>query len=232
MIEEGLLTICVSVSHVDCGALVNVGSEEAFLKIRVSEVDPYRTESIAELQDVFFFKNELQLIVFFIQLVIKLDPDLLFCWDVERGPLYYLSYRAAKYGLSLSPLLGRLSRDNYQFLRTYVLTKQDVLCRSSSFRYGEALLESICGSRVKKFEGKACRAVDFEHFEFNYRIIGRVVLNMWRVADMEYKFTSYTLNNVYQKVFGITKPEIPGWQLLEKYMSEELVLGKSKVREI
>ena len=49
--------------------------------------------------------------------------------------------------------------------------------------------------------------------KFGGKVTGRVVVNMWRVCRSEFKYTSYTLNNVYSKLFGESKPVIHAKQL-------------------
>ena len=52
---------------------------------------------------------------------------------------------------------------------------------------------------------------------------------MWRICRDEYKFTSYTLNNVFTRLFGIVKPMIPNSYFLERYLKTESSFDKAYV---
>lgn len=178
-----------------------------------TQPDSFRASAVPELEDVAFVKSEYHLIIAFIQLVIRLDPDILFCWDMERGPFNYLARRCASYGISLAAALSRLAPNGFGFCPRHHLTKKDIDLSRFKYRYFQdvfpPLLEDEKAAKSYKPKGKQTG--------FGGKIIGRVCLNLWRVADHEFKYTSYTLCNVYAQLFGIVKPEISHEALVSSY---------------
>lgn len=51
-----------------------------------------------DADEIVVFRNELSLLVFFMHLIQKLDPDILMTYDAERGSLMHIVHRASRYG--------------------------------------------------------------------------------------------------------------------------------------
>jgi DNA polymerase elongation subunit (family B) len=67
---------------------------------------------------VFSVKSELGVLQMFINLVIRIDVDLLIAYDQEKRGIYYLLIRAIQYGIDLIDVLSRSGslEDSLEFI--------------------------------------------------------------------------------------------------------------------
>ncbi len=117
--------------------------------------------------------SELEALNSLVDVVVELDPDIVTGWEVQQGSWGYVNSRAAIYGSLLVFILlsQRSTKPGYEFL--------DLISRAP-----------------------ARRAVNDNNDQWGSRhtstikVIGRHVLNAWRIMRSEQSLASYTLENV------------------------------------
>ena len=174
--------------------------------------DPFHTSGVPGLADLVVLRDEYSLLVAFVQTVLRLDPDLLFGWDTELGALDYLAKRCSLHHIPLGASLARLSRKDFLFARSHCLAPDQVHFPQAGSGFFRAALQPLLRQPGPSFERSGARR-PAKQSGIGRKVLGRVLLNLWRVADMEYRFTSYSLNNVYAQLFGIVKPVLPNSRL-------------------
>ena len=155
--------------------------------------------------EIVVVKNELSLILFFIHLTQFLDPDIVFNYNCDRGSLFYLVFRARRYGLNCQNLLSRHPKKLLDLIE-YKYTPEDVIVYSRSTNILKKLTEKLIfvGEQLvnsKPLKGRKGHQRKLKGFGYEVGITGRVVLNVWRLARHELKLTSYTMNYVYESLF-------------------------------
>lgn len=164
--------------------------------------DDYGLGGVPAIEDALIVNHERELIKVFIYSVVALDPDVLCCWDTERGALDYISRRAQVHGINLEDSIKRLGSDITYNLEKIPLHRKNHVCLST---------------KVSRFSDWFERFY-FEHYGnedsnlhsikkgFSEVIPGRFVVNLWRVSRHEYALTSYTLQNVVRHLTGKNFP--------------------------
>jgi DNA polymerase elongation subunit (family B) len=63
--------------------------------------------NVEDFDEVFCVKNELGILQLLINLIIRVDVDLLIAYDQEKRGIYYLLMRSIQYGIDLCDVLSR-----------------------------------------------------------------------------------------------------------------------------
>jgi DNA polymerase zeta len=116
--------------------------------------------------------SELEALNLLVDIVTELDPDVVTGWEVQRGSWGYINSRAALYGSLFICILSsrRPMESGFEFL--------DLISRTPTRRTAND--NDQWGSRHTS----------------TVKIMGRHVLNTWRIMRSERNLASYTLENV------------------------------------
>jgi len=124
-------------------------------------------------EDIEIHQVETETLLFeeFVDLTAKHDPDIIAGWEVQMASVGYLADRAAEIGIDLNQRISRM-RDPQRSRRT--------------------LNENTDGKNV---------AVEYLNRKQSIQsIVGRHILNVWRLARSEVKLPCYTFENVVAEV--------------------------------
>lgn len=200
------------------GILLNTDSDMYAETSSSTLIDLFGISSLSILDDSLIARSEYHLIIAFFHFILRIDPDILFCWDADKGALDYIARRASLYGMNMTGSLSRLSWPP-QFMTKHVLTNKDIAINHFKSTFFDQIFNPVIVQTTDdRWKRKNCMPKG-KPTGFGGKIGGRVCFNMWRLCRHEYKFTSFTIENVYAKVLGITKPKIANRVLLEKFNS-------------
>lgn len=198
------------------GLLVNTNSDLYAEENTSTLIDQYGINSMSILDDSLLARSEYHILVSFFHIVTRIDPDIMYCWDIDKGSLNYIAKRSSMYGMNMSASLSRLSWPS-TFIARHVLTKKDIVVNSFKTTYFDKIFEHVLVDTTDQRWRRKPYLPKGNPTGFGGKIAGRVSFNMWRLCRSEYKFTSFTIENVYAKVFGVTKPKISNKCLIEKF---------------
>ncbi len=71
------------------------------------------------LDEIILVSSELDLILAFTLLVLRMDPDLMYGYEPDKGSWFFLFYRGWKNGLDLSRLMARTGVDHQLLFSEY-----------------------------------------------------------------------------------------------------------------
>ena len=170
------------------------------------------------------FASEAALYSAFISLVRRVDPDLVYSYEIQKNGLGYLAERGRYIGLDLCTELSRVRRDDS---RQQWKQRQDgaragnepaasapppSVQPSTSPPVGPAAAPPAAEGAVEGFASDAGLTSDNAavRYAFNHSsgliIAGRIVLNLWRMMRDELKLNIYTYENVCAHVLGLRLP--------------------------
>ncbi|CAK5264403.1 unnamed protein product [Mycena citricolor] len=137
--------------------------------------------------DVTCVTDELDLLNHIVDLVLKLDPDILTGWEIQTSSWGYLNARAGEHGLDIIDLLNR--------------------------------------APSKQVDNQS--QWDVRHTS-TFKIVGRHVLNLWRVMRVEITLNTYSFENV---VFHVLHQRIPKYNsaTLRSWYQDSVFAHKAKV---
>jgi len=117
--------------------------------------------------------TELDLLNTLVDLVLDLDPDVISGWEVQSSSWGYLGARGQQYGLRPRPLRP-----------TAMLTK-----KIAGFDIGELISRASGRAPSNSNDQWSIRHTS------TFRVVGRHVLNLWRLMRTELELSMYTLEN-------------------------------------
>ena len=171
---------------------------------------------LESLEDLVFFRDEYHLILGFVRLVVFWNPDVVYGWNIQKGSLNYIQMRAMMYGVDVYDLLVRQPSSNS--VRTWKIP-------SSQIRFANNYsnnLEKIFSSCISLTSHKPPPAFNSDIKKVAYRkMVGRIILDIYRVSQIEFKYTSYTLNHVYHMIRGVIKPIATNKHLVHEFSRSE-----------
>lgn len=147
---------------------------------------------------VFVFLEEKHLLLHFIKIISKSDPDILVGWDVQGGSIGFLAERASYLGIGLLNLISRTPTEN------------KIVGNSEHLNEGE--LENVHPDSLMTDSGLVEETVIEDEWGRTHasgvHVGGRIVLNLWRVMRCEVKLNLYTLEAVAEAVLRKKTPSI------------------------
>ncbi|KAK4772724.1 hypothetical protein SAY86_014499 [Trapa natans] len=147
---------------------------------------------------VFVFVEEKQLLLHFIKIISKSNPDILVGWDVQGGSIGFLAERASYLGIGLLNLISRTPSENkmvgdYEHLNESMLEN----VHPDSLLTDSGLVEEVIRDEWGRTHASGLH------------VGGRIVLNLWRCMRCEVKLYLYTLEAVAEAVLRQKTPSIP-----------------------
>lgn len=189
--------------------------------------EPYFLE-FDDIDEITILKNELSLIIFFMHLIQKLDPDILSMYDAERGPLMHLVHRASRYGFHFLDYIGRMPSSGkvHKFYTNFCLPEQDVVnyIQNPELNFSADLIQNLNGiSRdCKRIQNRKGANKKLKSLNYNLSCNGRNIINVWRIARHDLKLRSYDLPNVYEHIFGKRTCTFSDYKLNKMFTSPNL----------
>lgn len=164
--------------------------------------DHYGLGSLPTIDDVLIVPNEKELIKALVYTIVALDPDVICCWDTEKGALDYLSRRSQYHGILLEDSIKRLGRDIFHRLGNIPIYAKNHFHLGLKSKLYPMLFERFY---FTEYAGNEDKSYTIKR-GFSESIPGRFVINLWRACRHEYLLTSYTLQNVVKHLTGKTFP--------------------------
>lgn len=173
-----------------------------------------------KFDEIAIFKNERALIVFFINLIFRTDPDIIQGWDLDKGSLFYLAFRAKRYSWDFMNLISRKPR-SLDFFTKFSFIREEIVLESFKNNILEHLAETLftpsTSTSHKEITHSKGRNLKLGQFNAKRFSPGREFINLWNIARKEFKLSSYDLHNVYYELFSQRKPVYKLSYLQEKY---------------
>ncbi|CAI0551267.1 unnamed protein product [Linum tenue] len=134
-----------------------------------------------------------------INLVRMFDPDVLMGWDIQSGSIGFLAERAAHLGLGFLKSISRTPFQTEQDADTEAANKglMDIALHESSTADNELMGDAVIEDEWGRTHASGVH------------VVGRIVLNVWRLVRSEVKLNMYTIEAVSEAVLRRKTPSIP-----------------------
>lgn len=136
------------------------------------------------------FKNQKHqcIIMHIINLIHRYDADILIGYEVQKSSWGYLVERAAALNINLTGQLNRIPGD-YKLVTS---NKSKVICTAVS---------DDRKAYAPRNNAEPSPAVEFaRRHTTELNVIGRIILNIWRIIQHEVALTSYTFENAFYHI--------------------------------
>ncbi|CAL1407382.1 unnamed protein product [Linum trigynum] len=133
-----------------------------------------------------------------INLVRMFDPDVLMGWDIQSGSIGFLAERAAHLGLGFLKSISRTPFQTEQDADTEAANKglMDIALHESSTADNELMGDAVIEDEWGRTHASGVH------------VVGRIVLNVWRLVRSEVKLNMYTIEAVSEAVLRRKTPSI------------------------
>lgn len=173
-----------------------------------ADIAGWPSMAMAAVDDSMAARSEYHLLVAFVTLVIRLDPDIVYCWDDEKASLNFIAARSSLYGINLAAALSRMPANDFDFVKRHVLTNNDICIDADRSIFFHKVFNPVIVPTSDKRWIRKMPAPRGKSTGFGGKIVGRVTLCMWRLCREDFKLTSYALEHVFAQLFGINKPKL------------------------
>ncbi|XP_074555935.1 DNA polymerase zeta catalytic subunit [Curcuma longa] len=159
--------------------------------IHDNNAEPQRNKYRRAGWEICSFIEEKQLLLHFAKIISSVDPDILMGWEIQGGSLGFVVERGGYMGINLI----------------------NIISRTPDFEFSQRIGDSANPESFNEFsEASITNGLQdgWAHSLANeLHVVGRIVLNLWRLMRSEVKLNMYSIEAVTEEVLRRKIPSIP-----------------------
>jgi DNA polymerase elongation subunit (family B) len=178
---------------------------------------------LTNLTEIFYVKDEFNLIMKFIEIFNKYDPDFVVGYETEVLSIAYITRRGEFLGIPVNSLISRMNTGELynNVLLNENLTKENFRKKKLEINLSKKVNKDLNSNNEQVNSHKDIKYLE-QKFGKIVKLRGRVIINLWRVLECELKLINYKIENVVFNVLKVREAQFDKNLLLEMYKSGEI----------
>ena len=167
--------------------------------------------------EIFYTKDEIELLRKFIDLIKIYDPDIICGYEPESLSIGYIIKRGEILGIPMFKFLNRLNNSKQYNIYTEEYIRTKAIQNSKKYNINKN------ASDDPRFYDDYKKLTKFKmKFDYLVKVRGRIIIDVWRIVSNEIKTNDYSQENVIFKALNIREPKIDYFTLKSMIYSKNI----------